>query len=332
MRLKRIFLIALMSAIVAGGCSASRNAVTSLRGRGAKTADEPNRRDHEYSPSPGDGDDGSKDIPREPVPAPPAFGISRVKSVSWLRDLGAKLNRTSEVTETDCADEALIGKCSPILSCTPDSECGEPATKPRFPAANRFRKAAIGLFNKPQPLPYTKECGTASSEQDPCVPNSARRALTRYLGEECGETPPKIRRIKPPLNACGNLDVQDDLHSGGKKECLAEPLIESTMESSTPGLISPTDSPLHEYGDPPIPLRSPFEEVPQVPFVPEQPKPAVEPPASREPSAGFVEPPVWPRLRAAGDMSSVSHGRAIGSVASSAQSDSELPQIIPMQH
>jgi len=120
MRPERNSLIAIALLFMAG-CSAHRQSIQTDSVSDAtdpvpmplRHADEYDfhRGDHEYDPYPSNGDtSGPSQTPvpptvpmGEPTPAPPAIGISRVKSVSWLRGAGRRFesNTCGEGTSRD---------------------------------------------------------------------------------------------------------------------------------------------------------------------------------------------------------------------------------------
>ena len=323
MRLKRISLLALMSLVVAGGCSANRNTATSLRGE-PERVNEPPRHDHEYFPSLTPDDDDFVEPPvKEPVPAPPALGISRVKSVSWLKDFGAK-KRPVPAPDISCTYEELIGKCSPIEPCVPDSECG--AQPPRAlssgPLKNtsprgRMKKSMSRLLGRKSTLATTPKCSefsasgsctTADIPEQRSVGNSsgAYQILERHSAET-------VKSNTMPETPCR----VHTLHPDCRKECLAEPLVESVFNPADPGLITPSDK------IPPEPKHS-FEPVPELPEL-NTTSPSPEPagptfPVPEAPTAevlspapmGLIEPQLWPKLEERTEIRSISQSVSRG--------------------
>ena len=358
MRLKRMSLFAMLSLALASGCSASRNAVTPLRDRDDHGALPP-RHDHEYSP----GTEGSDDFqnppesngPLEPVPAPPAFGVSRVKSVGWIKDLGAKLHRKpaappSQCTdELSCSDQELVGKCSAVDPCvteskcvteTPEACCEERACDSipprRTSKLKRFHRSLPGAFPTAEPHAYRPECSPLVAEPDTCgtlahvVPAPAYRV-------PCGEPTVRPGCAAP---ACGAIEDRAVLHSDRKRECLADPLRDTVIDNTDPGLITPADIEAGRGGDadvfhaiPVIPHSSddafvpeqinnpPAQDVPILP--PQQPVPAA--PGS---STRIVEPPVWPGLRNKSGVTSVSR-TTVRSAPADKKISGDLPTVIP---
>lgn len=358
MRLKRISLFAILSLALASGCSASRNAITPLRDRD-EHGPLPPRHDHEYSPGTESSDDFQNppqtDGPLEPVPAPPALGVSRVKSVGWIKDLGARLHRKptappSECTdELSCSDQELVGKCSAIDPCvtelecvaeTPDA-CGEEracdSTPPRRTSKfRRFHRSLPGAFPRTEPHAYNPECSPLMAEPEACG------TLKRELPAPACRVPCGEQVAQPGCAAPGCATIEDRaiLHSDRKRECLADPLRDTVIDSTDPGLITPADTHSGHGEDPavfdgaPVIPQSPDEgfapdqnnnlpqqDTPVIP--PQQPVPAV--PGS---STRIIEPPAWPRLRNKSGVTSVSRSTVINSPADR-KIPGDLPLVIP---
>lgn len=121
MRLEQKSIIA-VTLLLMTGCSASRQALQSENDYNApepvpmpmRHADEYDSGENEYDFAPQGGETPSRsDAPvpqpgqmREPVPAPPAIGVSRVKSVGWLR------STTHEQNGDKCSEPACGDGCS----------------------------------------------------------------------------------------------------------------------------------------------------------------------------------------------------------------------------
>ena len=358
MRLKRISLFAMLSLALASGCSASRNAITPLRDRDDHGALPP-RHDHEYSP----GTEGSEDFqkppesdgPLEPLPAPPAFGVSRVKSVGWIKDLGAKFHRKpvappSECTDDlSCADQKLVGKCSALDSRVTESDCVtespeacseeracDTAPPRRTSKFKRFHRSLPGAFPHAEPHAYKPECSPLGAKPEACG------TLTREVPAPAYRVPCGEPTVRPGCAApgCGTIDDRAILHSERERECLADPLRDTVIYNSDPGLITPADSEAGRGGDaavfhgipviPPSPSDAfvreqinnpPVQEAPVIPT--QQPVPAA--PGS---STRIVEPPVWPGLRNKSGVTSVSRSTVLSSPGEK-KIAGDLPAVIP---
>jgi hypothetical protein len=312
MRFERISVFAVLAFALASGCSASRNAATSLREHDADESPEtqvivPPRHEHEFAPGtipPKDEfhDPPQNSGPREPVPAPPAQGVSRVKSVSFLRDLSQKRRPTDECGE-NCSDEELIGRCSPIEPCVPSQDSAARIERYRSRVRGgddpqrlnpmRSLKNSLGnIFHKP----------TASCAATDCASQIADREFPTHVpvphssAAGTGASAP-TKAVEVPRNSA---DLQHHRRSGA----LARRL---DLLDSDPGLIQPVEmvpNPVHasttaEEETIAVPLNPapPANSVP--PAVPvESPAPATSiPQPDPGPSNQLVEPPLWPRLR-----------------------------------
>lgn len=364
MRLKRISLFALLSVAIMSGCSASRNAKTPLRDSRDRVT-EPPRHDHEYSPAPDQSkqfqDHPAENAPSEPIPAPPALGISRVKSVSWLKDLGSKFHRKpgnldppcSDAERIDnCSDEELVGKCSEIEPCV--SEPGrvdrykslgcKDGSVPQASLLSRFRKSASRIFHRPKPVVGSDECGSAVIGSDSCTRSPARESTIIQNRPPCGEAPFRAGCTEQIRQGCGSELVRSatgarragkELHSARKKECLAEPFVESILAEEDPGLITPGDRPRHETIEhfnpivaPPATAAPHKNQAIPVPEAQVPDAPGI--PAIPQPSSQIVEPPAWPRLNNTVGMSSVSKSTVFRPATPATNtSHSDVPLIIP---
>ncbi len=346
MRLKRISLFAALALLVAAGCSTNRNALHPLRNDNDRVAAPP-RHDHEYAPSPEYQDDDFQNPsratgPQEPLPAPPAFGVSRVKSVSWLKDLGGKLNRKSDTAVANCSDETLVGQCSPLDNCGSESACEPQVRVERFKeqacekvapkhvcAITRLRKSVGRILHKPKPISCTDDCGL--QDADACgtpATTEFQNIQHNYIQhkQSCGE--------RPEQSGCGtqeiprsrvNQNLRPSLHPECKKECLAEPLLETSAEQSAPRLPAPTENGRAKFSDQEFPIDTPAGELepplPNAPILQD----------ITAPSTQIVEPPVWPRLRAGNMMTPVSHSATSSEgSATNGGKNPGLPQVQPM--
>lgn len=358
MRLKRISVFAMLSLALASGCSASRNAVTPLRDRDDHGSLPP-RHDHEYSPGTERSDDfqnpPESNTPLEPVPAPPAFGISRVKSVGWIKDLGAKFHRKPaapplECTDDlSCSDQDLLGKCSALDPCIAEADCLAESPEVcceeracdsipprRISKLKRFHRSLPGAFPHAEPHAYRPECSPLVTKPQTCgtlapeVPAPAYRV-------PCGEP---VVRSGCAAPGCGTIEDRAILHSERKRECLADPLKDTVIDNTDPGLITPADIEPGRSQEADV-----FQGVPVIPqspgevFVPEQfsNPPAQDAPISPAPqgvpaapgsSSRIVEPPVWPGLRNKSGVTSVSRSTVVRwPIEKTIEGD--LPAVIP---
>ena len=332
MRLNRIPLFALMSVLIASGCSASRSSLKALRG-GGEDVETPPSHDHEYSPAPYDGDDDFRpptphSQPGEPVPAPPAIGVSRVKSVGWLKDLGEKMHPRTDSCIEDCVtDEELIGKCSSIDSCTSEAGCGTEVRVQRYREhvvhqptdrlnpMRSLKKTWAKLLHKPCPVASTDPCASIVSEPGCSVPSHVEETTVQNFQKQCGELPKASRRtMHAAEKPCRNNETAVELRPTRRRDCLADPLQEPAIDDVQPGLLTPDDIEFQEHlAEPAINApsqtyepRLPSEPASDVPLLPPmensdgrfEPVPAVpQIPSIADPSTKVVEPPLWPKRK-----------------------------------
>ena len=332
MRPGRISLIAIMAILVASGCSTSRSSI--LPDDGADDQPEvPPRHDSDYSPDPYESDDELRSpvppVPSgEPLPAPPATGVSRVKSVSWLRDVRSKIHGQPDPCGSECGDndELLVGRCSPIEPCVP-SEAGssrvcveryrgsvcDGRSTDRLNPARSIGKSISKLFHKGAPVPCSEECAENLTPKRRCTP---------AFNDSCA-------------SSSSHRNIKRDLNPSNRSGSLADPMEDSSIDESDPGLIAPgePESPGNPESAPPIPIP---QKVPAVPLTPAQelydpPVPDIPPvPTPLTPSTQVVDPPAWPRLGNAHSVSQVSQPAPFKPLAQPySTSADQMPQIVP---
>lgn len=279
MRLERISLLCILSMSVLTGCSANRAA----RATHDDSRSIPPSHDHEYSPRSYEGEESpsSGETPTEPVPAPPAFGVSNVKSVGWLRDLTKRKNSRS--CTSDCAEQEFpVGACTPLESCAPETCSGESACdtprreRARFPLADGLgrlfkRKKKVASCVEPDcTVPACSDVELPCSDEDVCGLEPSCQAPACNAPVNCGDVCGDV--VKPPRKAHRSPD-----------RCLADPLQEADEH-----VIEHQPAPKNTV---PVPEPAPAESTSPVPGVPVIP---TVPPSARR----VVEPPQWPRRQA----------------------------------
>ena len=319
MRLLRISLVAIVATTIFSGCSASRYRISFFRDRDDSAS--ALQDEHEYSPSPDRAsDDEFRNPPGEPVPAPPAMGISRVKSVSFLKDLGGKLHGRKDDCVEDCVDDSeLVGKCSPVEPCVPSAEQNQRVHRyvdrynkddntDRLNPLRSFKKSIKRTFHHEPAQACAPECAEVLPEPGCNAPartcDQSPRVLRKHT-ESCG-------------TACAPEPRPPAVRQKRSAECLADPMEENDLPVPQ-GLITPKDhikvqevpalpfpgeeqnlSP--ETAPPAVPALPPAASIPQSAPTPEPqkspaPVPQVEdlplPPGTTQ----TVEPPAWPRLQ-----------------------------------
>jgi len=334
MRPVRISLFAFISILVISGCSASRNSLH--RDRDDDRPYVPPRHNHGYSPDVEDSQDqlGNPVPPvplTEPVPAPPAMGISRIKSVSWLNLRGSGVSGSSSTGHSACgtSDKTPGGQCSPVQSCTPQQDAVV------VERVQRYREHVCGEGCLERPGFLLSRTKSIRKKLHPLRSDSCSEA---YSGQP---THPQAQvhtgrpfSAEPPCTE----EARGGLHQSRKPRCLADSLDEPFSEDSDPGLITPDESKL-PASDGTVPRVPAAEQVPTVPMFPmpapfEQPVPGLPvPPTLPGPSTQVIEPPVWPRLNTHYHSSPVSRS-VVSPGPTSIGSGQALgtPQIIPGAH
>lgn len=330
MPLNRIVPLAVLILVVLQGCSARRFFRSDPSDDDVRASDASDLR-HENPPALRDHRYESPEIeqrPREPVPAPPAFGVSRIKSVSWL-------NWNREPAQTHTPDEACVDTLSDTASgctrseagCTPSAEgCGSNVCVDRYlehresnrmsarhSTVVRIRKLVPRLFQRPVTSP------------DSCCEVSVRSCTS--------ETPPVGAFTSIDPSGIANARQQKSSPTERRQEdsdatkSTKEPSQDNTLyrtRSPHYQLAGPIEDPVDPYGvneetqstewncddveNPELPMRGPSHRA-RLP---------IWPPMETPPVQGRVgtEPPLWPRLW--------------NSVPSSTEtSQISLPEIIP---
>jgi len=355
MRLERISLIAVML-LVLTGCSANRHSrKPQTEYQPQSPVSMPLRHADEYESDPADldnlpSDRGRRPAPppipdREPVPAPPAIGVSRVKSVSWFRAIEKKSDQNTCASER-CGDGYMIGKQTKLQPEYFGESCSDHVTPECLPGQSRREKPT--LF---ETIRNWKKIPCVSAAAPVCSRNCGERAVTETVvgdrgcsaSEGCART--GSRCLSGDRSVGGRpVDVRRD--SGSQGGSPADPINKLGREkpfSSGEGSVSPDES----LELPSVPnvggeKRSPKSTVPDVPeaqpLIPksdsvpaepsvETPEPAAAAPLQATPNAvkHIVQPPLWPRLTGPG-VQSVTSPRISSRVL---QDDTSLPLILP---
>ncbi len=365
MRLERNSLIAVTLLFMAG-CSVNRPARESDNMSDStdpvtmpmRHADEYDSgpRDYEYEPATSNGDrprpSRTQITPsapmREPVPAPPAIGVSRVKSVSWLRGAG----HTSG--HNNCGDDAGADDCcsGQQTQLPPEyfrSGCGTPpeAVSPRH-CQSRVKTTLADMMHgwnhrtkthRPKRDQTRHKCGEGTT----CDPglimpegcNSSRKGSKSYspsasvtkqsIGGSVG--PGRVPQgnhggsLADPLRENGLDDHGGAADSGFSPDELLD--LPSTVEAPTDGM-PPQNVPVSEL-TPAIPMTDSATRLITTPAIPTQvPTAAARQQFNPDTTKQIVQPPMWPRLGPAAATS----GNAPTSVPAVA-TDSALPAIEP---
>ncbi len=364
MRLKRFSLFTVLSLTMVSGCSANRASLNPLDQADDRETIAP-QDENEYYPRVYDEDrdlqEPTSPVPSlpvpsgEPVPAPPAFGVSRVKSVSWLKDISSRFRGNKSAGDSaQCVDEQSceIGACSPIDSCASESGCatssrvqryrqqvcdnpGEVGTHPIRSVKKSFGK----LFHPGQAGSCSEEYAESVRKDNCGIEPMIRREPRPAFGRDCREHRNLQNRCTPLGDeSCAAMDAgveqpgnrpgfNDHLSRSRvvsplpRRECLADPLQEPFVQDvvPTPGT--------HRNPEPPT-------AVPAIPFapIPEQPapgNPAI--PIDPDSSVRLVEPPAWPRHQGTAGQhgTTTRHATHYTPLPDARGSSLDLPQLIP---
>ena len=367
MRLERNSLIAITLLFMAG-CSANRQARQSDNVSDAtdpvplpmRHADEydSGARDHEYEYEPAlPGSDRQSPsrtpVPMgEPVPAPPAIGVSRVKSVSWLRGAGSR-SRSNKCGDNAGGNGCSAGQQSHLPADYFTEGCitsPRSATIPRSRCREKTNSAEVTQgwnlgagTHRPKRVQTSHNCGEGWA-RDPgfIVPEGCNSSVTGRKSNHL--SPPAVKQY------IGGVPVAPGTAPHGKHGgSLADPLKEHGWDDqggtddrrSSPDemldLPSTPETPVDEHAPqntPAVPVTEPMPVLPMPETAPRLlPAPAVQ---NSAPSAALpqqinrdsvkrtMQPPLWPRLGAAAAISDNTP------VASPVQADdSSLPAIQP---
>lgn len=336
MRLERKTLLA-CTLLLLTGCSAARHSRSA-----ASESDSPDRvpmpirhadeydsggdnYDYEYEPSPSRDDESltpRSSLPpaapmREPVPAPPAIGVSRVKSVSWLR------RSKVDSTRNTCGDNSYVDGCatgnvSPLPQSYFVEGCDTSPQTTRTPSLRDRKKTNLmevlrgwnlrKRTRSPQQAYAPRNCGEQKVAAPGCYAPGGYTQNTQSF-------PPQdaVRQSAPYSNP---------KNFGPRRGNLADPLSENGWEENATHRNNPGFNPdeLMELR-PNIEQRSDVkpqsEKLPQsVPNVPDasgiSPTPALPIPLPADPNETLpapveqqvnpnsvktnIKPPLWPRL------------------------------------
>ena len=341
MRLERNSLIAIAVLLMAG-CSANRLArqADSLSDSADQVqmpirhADEYDSdiEDHEYHPFPSNSDrsDPSQTpvpppVPmQEPVPAPPAIGVSRVKSVSWLRRAGRK-SESSNCRDEACGDGCSAGQQTHLPPEYFTEGCGTtPKTAAVLPSRcrkkNKNPAEVVQGWNlrakthRPKRIQSQYNCGE-STACDPgfIVPEGCNSSIKDRKSYR--HSPPAVKQyvggvaVEPGTAPHGNhgSSLADPLQEngwdddGGSRVQRFSPddmldlpsSLETPIKKQSPQNVSIPES------APGLPIPESSTELLQTPAIQTPDAPAAVPQQINDDSVKrIVHPPVWPRLSA----------------------------------
>lgn len=312
--------------------------------------------DYEYESNPSRDDDSltpRSSLPpaapmREPVPAPPAIGVSRVKSVSWLRR-SAENSPQSTCGADTIGDGCTPGNVSPLPQSYFVEGCDTPPQRTVAPPLRDREKTNLvevirgwnlkRRTHTPRQIPAPRNCGEQNIAAPGCYapggctqtfsPNGAVRDLDENSKSQ--NHGPRRGNLAEPLNENGfeeNATHRDDpgftpdelmdLPSNFEQSSEVKPQTEVMPQRETrPQVVPhvPDDSETESTPGLPIPLPAPPGESVPVPVEQQNIPNAVN---------TNVKPPIWPRL---GQPAAKPANLPVA--APTSQEDSTLPLIQP---
>lgn len=345
MQLERISLVT-VTLLLLTGCSANRQARQS-----DAAFDEPSpvsipmQHPHEYDTDPSDYDfypeeQESRRIPpaipmREPVPAPPAIGISQVKSVSWLR----RTDRSACAAER-CGDGQIIGRQTQL----PPEYFSNSCTEQPLTARSRTSRERLTLFE------IIGSWNLRSKKSRPAPAGSRKRNAYVVRDSGCSDSEGCVSTgARASARTHGNVNAIDDHR--GRGGSLADPLDEFGWENPTAAddqRFSPdelldlqserTSAPAKQSRPAGVPSLPVIEALPLIPM-PEpvrerseldstHPPVAVPPQPESDAVKRIVQPPIWPRLIGPATKS-VGRPQSLPERTAEKVDDSSLPMIQP---
>ena len=365
MRRERNSLIAVVLLVMAG-CSANRHARQSDNALDAtdsvempvRHADqyESEARDYEYEPAPsGDETPGPYRTPvppsvpmHEPVPAPPAIGVSRIKSVSWLRGLGGKYESTN-YGDNACGDGCSTGKQSVLPPEYFTEGCVSPPRTAMLPSSRCREKTTLlegmqgwnlrAKTHRPACVQTSRDCGERTAcapgliTPEGCNSSSRGRRSAPVVKRHVGGAPVAPRTAPHEKNAGSLVDPLKekgwDEHGDAEDPRFSpDHLLDlpSTLETPAGGQ-KPQNIPdvPKTLPAPVLPMPEPSSTPSSTPAIQDSaPSPDVPQPTNPDTVKQIVRPPMWPRL---GSAAATSNNVPVSNPANS--HDSSLPTIQP---
>ncbi len=253
---------------------------------------------------------------REPVPAPPALGVSRVKSVSLLRGIGNRTDRNN-CGDTACGDvhrdtsqsqlppECFIEGCitPPHTVIAPRIPCREKTTlveviqgwnlRAKTRRAERIQRSRnCGESTACDPGCFAPESCTANVNGDRSFDGQSRTEKRSLGGEPAQQS--RHGSLADPLQ---ENDWDDPVNSEDPRFSPDELLdLPSTIETPSSGQQQPNVPPVPKIdGVPVLPMPTPAPA--STPAI-QDPAAPVDVPQQIAPDAvkRIVRPPMWPRL------------------------------------
>lgn len=328
MRLERKSLL-VCSLLLLTGCSAARHARSAASE--SVTADRvpmPSRHadeydtggeNYEYRSTPSRGDESftpPSSVPpaplREPVPAPPAIGVSRVKSVSWLR------RHENDSARNSCGDNTNVDGCAAgNISPLPEAYFVEGCdTPPQTTAATSLQshektnmvKVVRGWILRritptPKQVRTPRNCGEQSVAAPGCyAPGGCTTTVQTFPPHDANRNPGEDSYSKNSGSCGGSLDER--LSENGWEENATHRDNPGFTADELMDLCSGFEqrSEAKPQSVPDVPEDSEIEQVPILPIpntaVPESPVPApVEQQVNPNTVKTSPQPPMWPRQR-----------------------------------
>ncbi|MCA9008775.1 MAG: hypothetical protein KDB01_03465 [Planctomycetaceae bacterium] len=251
---------------------------------------------------------------REPVPAPPALGVSRVKSVSWLN---GNTNESNQSMTPQCGD-GWSGKVSRLPSDFYAEGCVTPpaASAPRLECRERTTLMetvqgwrARAKRRRAERLQRSTHCGSQpvydpgcfapesclTQEPDRNSDQKSTQVIRKYFGGATAGTETDAHgNLAEPLRENGWDDSLVPTQPGFTPDemlDLPSTLVEPPHQSQHPA--NPNMPQIEALPHPVSPPSAPAEAI-----RPETPTPPAAPPQQGTPDAvkRIIQPPKWPRL------------------------------------
>ena len=318
MRLAKYSLLAVSALMTFSGCAAYRSAGkatvnepsdTFIPPRHTQEFDPPGESEYRLNP-PHDYRPNGSAAPIQPPPVPPAIGISRVKSVGLIRDLGTRVSSSFRGK-----DESCVPSPAP---CVSEENCGEgcvdSSQKRRFGSCFTKVFSKTSLFRlKAKPV-----CGENTFDGFDCG-ESHKSCLPGLIRPDCMER----KTVCAPQPGCADACSNSPWDYRSERPCLADSLSDPFLDENCEQIKTlPTDG-FDRVRDRSViePSNGPSDSAPQ------QVVPA--PPVLPETSEQNNELPIWPKLESEHRVRAAQASLGAREIAVPVFRQAELPLITP---